>query len=198
MVEYFDDMWFALEQELSTQDNYLSDQDWLSNAPSSTMSDGEMRADPFNEPQDKSILAPATYEEFLNIKEPTNDQLRSKSRTERIEAVRQLYNQIPTIINASALANAHRVANKLYRTGKVREANKLVAEAEKTINKSFTYIDSDDTYEKSIDVHSNNGELTANVQIVDKLDDSTIRKTFSNVLEAVKFFLNPGNNQKEE
>lgn len=191
MTEYFDDMWLSLEQELTGFDNYITDKDWMSSNVSNTPSAGEMRNDPFNEPLDRTPLTPQTYEELLLDSQPDAQNLHSKSRSERIEAVRQLYNQIPTIINASSFAESHRVANRLYRAGKVKEANYIVAEVDKTISKSFTYIEDSPTHSKTLEASENNGDRQITIEITDKEAKSHISRTFDNTLEAVKFFLKP-------
>lgn len=192
MTEYFDDMWLSLEQELTGFDNYISDKDWMSSSAPNTPSAGEMRNDPFNEPLDRAPLTPQTYEELLLLDQPPDSQnLHSKSRSERIEAVRQLYNQIPTIINASSFAESHRVANRLYRIGKVKEANFIVAEVDKTISKSFTYIEDSPTHSKALEASENDGDKQITIEITDKETKSRIVRTFDNTLEAVKFFLKP-------
>lgn len=199
MTEYFDDMWLTLEQELTGFDNYITDKDWIASTNSATPSAGEMPNDPFNEPTNQVTLTPQTYEDLLQLnQEPDTDRLHSKSRSERIEAVRQLYNQIPTIINASSFAESHRVANRLYKAGKIREANHIVAQVDKTIHKSFTYIEDTPTHNKALEAHSENGANLITITIADKEDKSHMSKTFDNTLEAIKFFLKPHHDEKED
>jgi hypothetical protein len=117
-TQYFEDMWIALENELSSFDNY---------SPSTTNFSGSnqnQNTSP-NSNLDSMNVEPQTYEQLLNQisqPEPTSEQLSSGSRQERIDAVKQLYNKQPFIL----YAKIEKVATSLYKAGKVKEANSLL------------------------------------------------------------------------
>lgn len=118
--QYFEDMWLALESELSTYDNYDSNSNYQSSeSPLGT-------EDPIQESQ----LEPQTYEDLLEVakKAPEHSQLRSPNRKERTEAVKEFYNRTPTILNAKL----KEVAESLYKKGFVRQGNSLMKIVGKT------------------------------------------------------------------
>ena len=187
--QYFNDMWYALEQELSQYDSYISDHDWMD----SNTGGGNMHDTGFGGPTDESNLTPETYEELIQQMThkdgPSREELRSKSRSERIQAVRELYNMMPTIVNASSVATLHKVASKLYKSGNVKQANKIMANTSKVF-KSFIYQENSDNRDKTIQISAGT-DTDAVVTIVDRTEKDTIvrEKHFDNALDAVKFYL---------
>lgn len=186
MTEYFEDMWLALEKELSSFDSFIPNEHVSS--PSSSIENT-------NSPNsiNTTNLDPQTYEDLLEIQlapNPSNDKLRSPDRKERIDAIRELYNKTTTIINGSSLASLHKTACSLYKKGNVRAANNLIRAAESTLESDFTYITSDNESSRSLVVESQYGEVLATVEITDNTDKSTMttRKEFNNLLDAIKYF----------
>lgn len=133
MTQYFEDMWLALEQEVSNYDNYHPD-----------YSSYETPLNPDSQQQEVH-LENQTYEDLLEIQKappPEHDKLRAKDRKERIEAVKELYNRAPTIINAKI----RDIANQLYKKGFVKQGNSLMQivtdnEEVSTITKGSDYIE---------------------------------------------------------
>lgn len=187
MTKYFDDMWLALDQELTHFDNYLGDKDWMSStsSPESTPTSPGSDSSGVN-------LSPQTYDQLISQHDappPSNDQLRSRSRAERIEAVRQLYNKMPTIINAHSVATLHKVASQLYRKGYVGAANKILANEHAVFNKDMTYVEDDPDFTKSLEITRGDNKSRVSISVEDKATGKTYEKSFDNVLDAVKFLM---------
>lgn len=186
--KYFNDMWLALEKELGGFDSYIKDTDWMNSNSSESGSDSSPQQELEN-----NNLSVETYEQLLNLShdDPSSQALRSKSRSERIEAVRQLYNQVPTIINASSIVRLQKVVKSLYRTGAVKAANALTDK----INQSFQEVqltEEVDSGSKSLDVANDNGNLTATVHVDQRNDNGksiSIEKTFDNIVDALEFYV---------
>lgn len=180
-----DDMWFALEQELTNFDSYISDKDWIS-TPS--------QQSPVTKDSPDSLemnVGSDTYEQLMYPEkfEESVDQIRLKSRQDRIEAIKQLYNQVPTIISASSLAKTHRIVNSLYKKGKIRQANKILQQAENLSQQSFIYIDETPEIQKTLQVEKQQDDSIISVEVWDKKENDKIVKTFESLLDAIKYFL---------
>ena len=122
MTEYFEDMWIGLESELEQFDSYAPDNHFVDQeAPSSTE----------NLNHDNPHFEAQTYETLINNKnapDPTHEQLRSTNRKERIQAIKELYNKEPTIINWASVEKLHKTASRLYRKGFVKEGNSIMSQ----------------------------------------------------------------------
>lgn len=183
---YFEDMWLSLENDLSSFDSFTPS-DYVDAPSSSSSSEG-------NNPENAPKLDSQTYEDLLQIQlapPPSNDQLRSSNRQERIQAIRELYNKTPTIINGS-VDRLTKIADRLYSKGYVKEGNFISAAIDKAIQEDFSYVSEEDDRFKSLNVSRDkeSNDVVAVVEISDKTDKGTItrHKTFDNVLDAIKYF----------
>ena len=184
---YFEDMWLSLENDLSSFDSFIPS-DYVDAPSSSSSSEGDS-----NNPNTPN-LEPQTYEDLLQVQlapPPSNDQLRSPDRKERIQAIRELYNKTPTIINGS-VDRLTKIAERLYNKGYVKEGNFISAAIDKAIQEDFSYVSEEDDRFKSLNVSRDkeSNDVVATVEISDKTDKGTItrHKTFDNVLDAIKYF----------
>lgn len=178
--KYFEDYWLEIQRELDMFDSPNPASDFGSSQGPSTNPDSL---------ENDGIIEPNTYEKLTEMqdKNPTNDQMRAKSRADRINAVRDFYNREPTIINANSIYKLHKTADKLYKKGFVKQANELVETAE-SLRKHFSLVEeNDDTY-KHLKVHTENGGETILVTVVDKNDQSVEEHEFDDLNEAINFF----------
>lgn len=186
MVEqYFEDMWLAVENELSSFDSFKPSE--YSSQPASSEN-----IDSQNGPGGTN-LEPSTYEELLQLRNepaPSDDKLRSRDRATRIEAVRELYNKFPTIINGSSLARLHKTASILYKRGLIRQADSLLKAANKTMDENFSYVIESDEGFKILSYENELGRIIASVEVTDKYSNTSMVEEFDNLLEAVKCFKN--------
>jgi len=189
MTKHFDDMWLALDNELTSFDTYLSDKDWMStNNSSSSASPLPSSSQDINTPN----LSPQSYDNLLqtlSAPDPSFNELHSKSRSERIEAVKQFYNKMPTIINASSLARLHTVASRLYKSGKVKAANSLTACENKLVKQhSQTSVRLDDAdFFKELMISQKDDSVRVTLVVQNKATGDSYTKNFDNLLEAAKF-----------
>jgi hypothetical protein len=117
MADYFEDFWLGMQSELKDFDN-INSNDFLSHEPSS---DSNIDA---QQPENTVNLEPQTYEALLNdisAPNPNRERLRSTDRSERIQAIRELYNKEPTILNAKL----RHIATNLYKKGYTIQGNQL-------------------------------------------------------------------------
>lgn len=125
MTEYFEDMWLDLEKELSSYDSYSND---FSNYNS--MSTSPQLEEGFD--SSTTEVSPQTYENLLQTQEapnPSRERLHSSSREERIQAIKELYNKVPTIINGNiSVERITKIANGLSRIGLVKQSNDLITQ----------------------------------------------------------------------
>lgn len=192
MPEFFDDMWLTLEKDLSSFDNFIDDRDWMNAgaSDSSQMTENQMTPDSMN-PQPN--IEPQTYENLLmnSISPQRVENPYGKSLQERIQAIKEIYNQIPTIINAREFARLHKTAGQLYKKGKVKEGNRVIKASEEQIHESFVITETNDDVSKTLEYAKNNGEIQAIVtkeNINDKERNSTMR-TYDNFYQALKDYL---------
>lgn len=182
MTQYFEDMWLSLEKELSSFDSY---------SPSEFVSSPSSSSDNPNSPNNINTtnLDHQTYEDLLEIQlapPPSNDKLRSSDRKERIQAIRELYNKTPTIINGSSLASLHKTACSLYKKGFIKQANNLLKTAESSLE-SFSYLTEDDNGYRALSYGEVDNKTIASVEFTDNNGETTIGE-FDNLLDAIKFF----------
>lgn len=123
MTDFFEDMWLSMENSLKEFDSYTPGNEFQQQplAPDQQQSDQQINIDP------------QTYEDLLerqHAPQPSKERLRNHSLQERIKAVRELYNQTPTIINWASIDRIKRVADGMYKIGLVKEANEIVEKIE--------------------------------------------------------------------
>lgn len=119
---HFDDMWLALEQELTQFDSFNPSEFSSSQSGNSSSSSSDALNPSNNSSQNN--LQHSTYEELLQLRDqpnPSSERLHSDSRQERITAIKELYNKSPTII----YAKLERVADNLYKKGLVKQGNSI-------------------------------------------------------------------------
>ena len=210
---YFEDMWLALEEQLSEYSNY-------SPSNSSPNSDGTQDSSSYSSTnQSTDFLAQQphltnTYEKLLDLQNvnPSDQQLHSPNLQDRINAVRDIYNKETTIIvgrvnnlsnkikrlssmlqknNANkipAIITTYKVAKNLYLKGKVAEGNRLLYTAEKLLAENFSYSVDDGSIMKRIEYNKNPNTTTQiRVQITDKQSRTDLSKQFDNISEALDF-----------
>ena len=132
-----------------------------------------------------------TYEDILEMRReplPSQDKLRSRDRQERIDAVRELYNKVPTIISGGSCYRIRKTAERLYRQGLVRHANKMMEVLEDTANSHFSYVQDNESNYKILSSDESDGEKDITVEIVDKDQKDSIKKEFNSLSEAIDFF----------
>lgn len=130
MTEYFEDMWIGLENELKNYDSF---------SPGSDMQQSQPHPETAQE-NSEANLGPETYEDLLNQQNapiPSKDRLRNHNRAERIQAIKELYNKTPTIINWASVDRIRRVAAGMYRVGLVKEANEIIEKIDMKYSKSL-------------------------------------------------------------
>lgn len=183
MTQYFEDMWLALEQELSSFDSF---------SPNEHVSHPSTSSDPNATDSPQGNLEPATYEQLLEMKKlpnPSHDRLRSNDRKERIEAVKELYNKVPTIINATSIVRLHKTASILYKKGFVKQANDLVEKIDQSVSQHFSYVAEDGDNYKTLSYDKKDGDKDIVVEVIDKQDKKSIKEEFANLSDAIRFFM---------
>jgi len=190
MNQYFNDMWLNLEEELSSYDTFINDNEWMSQTTSPENSESVNPEKNLDTPN----LSIETYEDLLssNREGPSMSELRSQNRGDRIKAVREFYNQAPTIINAESITRLKTIADNLYRFGKVKQANSMMDKINSAFENSI-WVEQTPTGEKSLTITKEAGIVEARV-LIEESDSNfvvDIEKTFDNVLDAIGFYLNP-------
>ena len=118
-TKYFEDMWLALDNDLKEFDSYKNDFTSIDNNSNSQN----------NSQQPQANLDAKTYEQLMenqNQPEPSKEQYHSNNMQERIDAVRQYYNQNPGTFSWASLVKLKKVADNLYKKGFVKQGNQIV------------------------------------------------------------------------
>lgn len=184
MTEFFDDMWLSLESDLTSYDSFIGDSDWLNiNPQTPENSDGMVQNITTNAPN----IEPQKYEDLIErtISPPRIDNPHGKTLQERIHAIKEIYNLIPTIINATELARLHKTANTLYKKGMVKAGNQIMEKSEREIQKGFIIAEKNKALE-----YTSCGKIQ--VSSYDKELDSHIIKSYTNFYQALKDYLRLG------
>lgn len=179
-TQYFEDMWVALENELSTFDNHV---------PTSSDFQSQQSSSPLSNSLDSPNLEPQTYEQLLsqdNLPNPSEESLHSTSRQERIEAIKQLYNKTPFML----YAKVEKVALNLYKKGKVKQANDLMSKTKETLSRHLSYAIEDEKTYTTLSFDQKNGDESIAVKVINKETNELSTHEFETLSEAMDYLKN--------
>ena len=123
-TKYFEDMWLALDNDLKEFNSYKNDFMSFDNNYNNDSQDNIQQ-----QQQQQTNLDPQTYEQLLEVQNsptPSREQYHSDDIQERIQAVRQYYNQNPGTFSWASLTKLKKVADDLYKKGLVKQGNQIV------------------------------------------------------------------------
>lgn len=184
-IKYFEDAWLELENELSSFQTYQpsSYQNYQSNSSS------QENLGDFNE----TNLDFKTYEQLLTTHhEPTDNEVHSlTTREDRIQAVKDYYNQNPFTI----YAKLNKIASGLYKKGMVRQGNRILDKGfetfghilEKALEKNLAYSKKIGDETRTLTYNQEDSERVYVVSI-SKEQGPTITGTFDNLQDALEMF----------
>lgn len=180
--QYFEDMWLDLSADLDKFDNFSSSEfNFINDSSQQSTSEDKTFKD-----QD---LPAQTYEQLLNLQnspDPSYQETHSTDFKERIEAIRQLYNKNPVLLNASTISRLRKVASNLSKKGLVKQANQI----SNFKARNLTFRSNKDGIDKVFNYVENvGGEKYVTVNI--STDNYDYSQDFDNVEEAISFFHNP-------
>ena len=182
--KYFEDYWVELSRELDKFDSYDSSPDFRDRG-SDPQAGGEGGS-----ADQASQVDPKTYENLVQLQEgpaPTNDQLRSTNRQERIQAVKNFYNATPTILNASSVLSLCKSADRLYKKGLVKQANQLIDVIEKSSQNATYKLETPSVY-KILKSQQDGNDKQITVTTINKDDKSAETKSFEDFQDALAVF----------